>query len=324
MARSRTRGDRESDSIENRSSGDTKGLFYGLGMGLVAALVGGFLYQHLVSIIPLIYLNVVATIGLGAGIGFAFGYGASLGKFREPLAAAGLAALCGLVAIVVSFRVAHAQGAKEMNEELAAVFPATDEGIPPELAHLQDMSLGSWIDLRVETGWSVGRIGRSSDGPGFSGIFVWLIWLAELGIVCGAAAKFAYKLTDTVYCDDCNEQMEGAVLGRIRGVNERELARAERHGDLDELLALTTNRGHKALHWTLLYCPSCKTTRDLAATAHWKGGSKKEPVAMSATVFHDPLPDQELVTYVRAGLKAAKAEDPRRSRDTRRRDPPAR
>lgn len=71
---------------------------FALGLGLVAALGVGWVYQFLVDLIPFIYVRFILTAGLGAAIGFLVGWGAYQGKCRNLMLVAAMAVTMAIVA----------------------------------------------------------------------------------------------------------------------------------------------------------------------------------------------------------------------------------
>src|SRR6266568_3144420 len=79
------------------------GLMLAMLAGLATAVVLGGAYAFAVVYIPIVYLNMLLTMGFGAAIGGAVGYAAKLGHVRSRLMPAMVAVVCGLVGLYVAW-----------------------------------------------------------------------------------------------------------------------------------------------------------------------------------------------------------------------------
>ena len=157
--------------------------------GLLLLLLGGtavaaalaLVYIYAIWYIPFIYLNVLVCLAFGFALGTALAYLVKAGKLRNPRVVAGLALLVGAAAIYLEWCVyltllfnAETTGTGA-NADTSTSFSASTFGTA-----LTNPGL-LWEAVRQlnETGsWSL-------KGTTPSGIFLWIIWLLEAGIIVG-------------------------------------------------------------------------------------------------------------------------------------------
>lgn len=151
--------------------------------GLIVAAALGWVYQLAVHWIPLIYVNLLITIAYAAALFFVVGMLMKVGQCRSPM----IGALMGAVIGVVGVAATHYQGYQLIRADLIdAGLEMVDESERDEAREFfeKEFTFGKYMELRVEEGWSLGRATSSSEGGlSISGIFVYLIWLIEGGII---------------------------------------------------------------------------------------------------------------------------------------------
>ena len=231
-----------------------------LAIGLIAAVVGGFVYQKLIGLIPFIYINFLLTIGLAALLAAALGFAIKRGKCRHVTAAAVLAVLIGATADAASFYTAYREWIADLTEELEkgiqnGTIPPVQGETPESIAN--QATFGDWIDMRVETGWGLGRTGK---GVKITGIFVWLLWLAELGTLCGVPLVTAMAGARSPFCEPCVRWTDTHEIGTISHLTAVDIDRV-RDAGVEGLLSLQPSNGDRTLEFSVHACPACTTTR---------------------------------------------------------------
>jgi hypothetical protein len=168
------------------------GLMLAMLAGLATAIVLGVAYAFAVVYIPILYLNMLLSMGFGAAIGGAVGYAAKLGHVRSRLMPAMVAVVCGLVGLYIAWGAdALARRGPPQNGDAIDAFR-------PEMiqVHIEDFYKNGF--------WAIGhRVGNNNQQP-VTGIVLVVVWLAEAGIIVGVAAFVAWvTLGNLVYCEHC-------------------------------------------------------------------------------------------------------------------------
>ncbi len=170
---------------------------------LVAAVALAFVYQLALHWIPLIYVNFLATIGMGMALGFGGAWVVRHGKVRNVFVATSLAILFGVAAL----------GAKYFFQYRSMLDAATnlvmqENNLPEDQRadvrkFLVDGGLTflDHLDIRANQGWALGRGG--GNGMPIHGVFVYLIWAIEAGIIF----YFAVKETKRAAGEPFSEQL---------------------------------------------------------------------------------------------------------------------
>jgi len=176
--------------------------------GAVVASAAAYVYQLGLQWIPFIYVNFLLTWGMGMLLGKAAAYFIYAGHVRNV--ALGLAGFVILVAVGLGskFGFQYLAARAEVAAEVARLQPA-DLGIEldrplngEELANfrqaiLEDFTFGDHIQARVDRGWNVGRAG----GAPVAGIFVYLVWLVELGVISYFGGTLALEAVRKPYSE---------------------------------------------------------------------------------------------------------------------------
>ena len=157
------------------------GVVFGLVCGCVAAVVLSIPYGYITAFIPFIYLNLIATLGLGALVGLCAGWGARKGNLQNPA----LYVLIGLIAGLLAEYCNWVYWIFILSEHQVVIeHPAGLVVIAKEV-----MKEGTW--------------GMTSGGN-VTGVFLALVWACEGVMIVGASAVLAYLgLATYICCPDC-------------------------------------------------------------------------------------------------------------------------
>lgn len=263
-------------------------------VGLAAALVGGFVYQKIVDFVPFIYVNFLLTIGLGYGLAWVIGFTLERGKCRHLVLAAVLAALCGGVAVAASFYSNYKSGQAEIADELERQVKTLEgefvEGDTPE-SLAESFTFGEWIDLRVEHGWEI--MGAIT----LSGVFVWIIWLIEFGIIVGLPLFVALAAAWRPFCEPCTNWAEQHALGTIDRLTSVDIDQVRGATNIEPYLGVTPSEGDRSLAFVVHACPTCEVTRFAQVNEIWHEDDGKGSVTEKNECLVTPLrlsrPDAE-------------------------------
>lgn len=167
---------------------DPKGL---LSFGLVTVLVGplfALIYAAATVYIPLIYVNLLLTIGFGAVVGGAVGLAMKAGHVRNTAVAAVVTMGAAFVAYYIHWVFWFGVHAFRADGSFTDAFALL---IPPFL--LEGIAL-----VNEEGTWGIG-----SSGSAVSGAFLTVVWIAEAILFFGGAVVGAMAAAPSAYCERC-------------------------------------------------------------------------------------------------------------------------
>ena len=225
------------------------------------ALAAGlaWVYQKLIDLIPFIYVNVLLTFGFGLVLAALLAGVLHVGRNRSRMVAWGAALVLALAADAASFWWAYRFDLPDIHEALSDQAKSEGTTLVPEEEFAEVFTFEDWVALRVEAGWSVGRITSSSSSPLLSGLFVYAIWLIEAGILVWMCVMGARRQADEPFCESCGVWYVPEPFGTWPKVDTQPLRRAVRDEELAPLLApvpaaASEDDGAFVLHG----CPSCQ------------------------------------------------------------------
>lgn len=218
----------------------SSGVLMALSAGIAAALLLSVPYAYITVYIPFIYLNVLAVVGFGMGIGICISKVARVGMVQSP-------AVVMLVGIVCAC-------AAEYFNWVAWIFALTRQDVlvfnPTGILHIAGAVLkeGTW--------------GMTGDEP-VKGVFLLIVWVIEFGIIIWFAAAIARGgITDWFCCPECKKWFDTATKsiayelpGDLDGVVSR-LKQLDFNA-LKELRRLDEINHSKFLTLELYFCPQC-------------------------------------------------------------------
>jgi hypothetical protein len=247
--------------------------------GAVSAGVLGFAYTWAIVYIPIIYLNILLTIGLGLGVGIAVGMAARAGHVRSSFMTASLAVLWGAVAWYVAW-------AADPRARLAGPFP---------WLLWEPEALWAYASACYEHGtWTFGRHAKQP----VTGIILGAVWVIEAGAILWFARKVAlgYSSSST-YCERCSRWIETQEdirrLARKPGV-EASLSQLL-SGDVSAVGSFERAAPDDPtyLRLDLTCCPSCEESDYLTVNLVTHQQDKKGKV----TVNVEPLVDRMAIAH---------------------------
>ena len=164
-------------------------------IGLIASPIIAAIYRIVTYYSPLIYVNFIVTIIAGGAVGAILGRLFHRFQMRNQVVAVGLVAVLGLEFVAA----AHFTSFHLWTDDIIA---AAEEQLSADqlAAFKKDWSVLQFIDFFVETGWEVGR--RSTGMP-IQGIFVYLVWIVEAGVILGFAWTMTKSQLRSPYCEAC-------------------------------------------------------------------------------------------------------------------------
>lgn len=206
-------------------------------IGMIAAVAASYVYHLLLHWIPLIYVNFLATIGLGFLLGFFGAMIVNIGKVRNVPLALVIGLLLTLAALGGKFYFQYEQ----MLSDTVQVLMNDPQAIGADPAEMkkflrQEISFMDHIQVRVDEGWNIGRGG---GGAPVSGIFVYAIWLIEFGIVVWSAATVALGAAREPFSEKLGEwASESEIVMTLPVTNDDMVAQIKAATTVDQLLEI--------------------------------------------------------------------------------------
>lgn len=211
-----------------------------------AALVLGVVYVYLIVWIPIVYVNFLATIGFGVGLGLAIDRAARFGQVRNSPAAHFFGLIAGLAGLYVAW--AWDGAARTSGEEES--FPVL----------WNPVQLMAYMQFFYETGfWGI-------KGGNVSGIPLAVIWVIEGLVIVGTSSVLAGITASTPFCESCGAwTTETEGLKRLLPPDDPDALSRLSDGDLsvlDQFMACDT-APDQSIRLDLHACSECEDTRFL-------------------------------------------------------------
>lgn len=216
---------------------------FALLFGGATAVIGGVLYQLLVSWIPFIYVNLVLTLGFGALLGALTGAGLKRGQLRNTVMATALCALVGAGAVGATHVVSYENTLRKVSAE-------TGE---PTSELRQQLTFQQFLTLKAKVGW---KLGRHSSGSPLSGGFVYVIWGVEALVILGFTIYVGLSQVSDPYCEACKAWTTEHKLPERANGDVGAIKRDAAAGKLEDIVE-RKDQGGDLVAYTVHACPSC-------------------------------------------------------------------
>lgn len=235
---------REQLHYKNSGSFSIMGPVYILGIGILSALILGTTYAYATFYIPIIYLSILLTVGLGYLIGAITGFAGKIGLVRNKTIMLISGATIGLITLYVAW--------------VVWIFILSGH----EALILSPVSLYFiMIEVSKEGVWSI-----RNDTP--TGWFLYAVWATEAFMIVGfSAAASKNFIGETPFCERCvrwaEEELEFWPLS-LPEYPELIQEKIER-GGIDALQALTPEEDGISNYSKLILraCEGCEDSRFL-------------------------------------------------------------
>lgn len=270
--------------------------------GGLAAMVGGLCYQLLIHAIPYVYMNLLIVLVFGFVVGLVAGNGMRRGKLRNMKLATLLLIGIGALAVAASFYV----GYEQLLRKVAAV-----DGKP--LAEVRaDLGFMQWIQLKVLTGWKIGK--HAADTP-ISGKVVYFVWAIEAAVIITLTVIAGRMPLDHPFCERTGEWMTEHKPHTRRDASAEQIKTALSQGNLADVLS-HKDKGSDVVGYILFTSPDNQgpgyvTVRHARITTDKNGNKKTENVSVEAERQRsDPQPQacRKMATEAhRGGLRTARS-----------------
>lgn len=246
--------------------------------GATAILVMGVVYGYVIRYSPLIYLNILALLGFGYGVGWTVGNAVRKGKCRNRT----LRDFLWLVAVVSALYVSW----------VTWVFAITGH----QHLILDPRSLWHALVFIGKKGvWSIG-----SSGIPVSGILLYLVWVAEAIILAVMAWTTSMDQDPGPFCEACGQWVAPMArlprLGFTHATDRNSGLKAMGAGEIDPLFSLGPCADDCKIWLSVLLeaCPSREHLIVLTVTQTVQTTNGKGEVANKVTsIMRNRLVDPE-------------------------------
>ena len=212
--------------------------------GVVVAAALAYVYHLLLEWIPLIYINFLITLFSGIGLGMIGAWVMNMGHNRNRMVALATGLLFALAALSAKYYFQYQTFCSQIvSAEVEAISQETggsfDKDQNDQLATdlRKEFSIVDHLKLRVDQGWNIGR--RANGGAPISGVFVYLIWLIEAGILLYYAVTMSVSAAGEPYSEKLNEwASEEETVMNLPITDEEMVTQIKSATSVDDLLSL--------------------------------------------------------------------------------------
>lgn len=216
-------------------------------VGAVVAVALAYAYHLLLEWIPLIYVNFLATLFFAIGLGMIGSWIVGAGHIRNRMIAVVMGVLLALSALSAKYYFQHQTFCNQIvDAEADGLFQQAAEPLSAEqrqdaLRELkklvrQEVGIADHLKLRVDQGWNIGRRG---NGAPVNGIFVYLVWLVEAGMLLYYAVTNPLAAAGEPYSEKLNAwaSEEEAVM-TLPVTDDEMVAKIQSASSVDDLLSI--------------------------------------------------------------------------------------
>lgn len=228
-------------------------------LALAGAAILGAVYQVIMHYLPLIYLDVIICVGMGFATGYAVRLLIKSTHCRNKLAGAGLGLAAALVAVAVGHYVEY-----QFNR------PGMIATAAPDIRAALDAKLTFWsyLELRAEAGWHVGKVGSTNaNSPTIGGPLSYIVWGIEATIIAAGAIYGAFSATREPYCESCGKWADHKMADLIIPAPSAEIVQQITVANsLDTILPAPSTADTvtpETIVYTITSCPACKAFHTL-------------------------------------------------------------
>jgi phage FluMu protein Com len=230
------------------------GLFAGVVVGAVAAIVGGVAYGYADHYLRFIYLHVVMTFAFGALLGWAPARAMLTAKVRN----AGAVVLLSLLTALAGYYVAWIAWLCALYQDVNIPISATRLVASPHRMYRIILRLN---ELGV---WGMDR------GSPVKGELLWSVWLIEAAIIFATAVGISRKIArKRPFCENCGRWAAGplgiASTSVLDAADLKQRLESRQYDFVPQLPRFGGIAG-EYLAWEYYQCPACKEFNALIVT----------------------------------------------------------
>jgi hypothetical protein len=261
----------------------TLGAMLVLIIGSLVAAITAVIYTYATIYIPIIYLNVVITLGFGFLVGYGVGKAAKFGKVRNVGFVIVMAVFCGLIGIYM--------------EWVTTLYAFLGDDIG--LHAFSPLAIWFMVQfLYTEGSW--GMTGNAN----VTGVFLAIIWVIEIGMIMVPAVLTAISVGGLQpFCEACSRWTTTEKgIKRLQPGGGDDMWDKVLAGDLIPLDALVRASGQEQTHirFDLASCPECAGSDYLTIQVVQKSLDNKGNVTEKETALGEHLwVTREHVEFIR-------------------------
>lgn len=253
-------------------------LILALALGIAVTVPAAILYAIAVLYIPIIYLNIVLGLGLGAVMGGVPAKLARIGRVRNNARAYAVVLIVALAGFYIAW---VAWLWFTLQKSHIAAQPMKLLMHPAAIWQLAQI-------INVHGTWTLG----DHTGDPVGGITLWVVWIAEAAILIGSSLVFAKKaLASDPFCENCAQWCgRPRRLGVSPSRDVRELTTQLEAGNFDSIKPLSATP--PARQWLAFYhhtCPTCAQLNTLTVKTVHLVKNKKGRDTMNVKTVIDKL-----------------------------------
>ena len=207
-------------------------------LAIGATIPLAFVYQLVLNFIPIIYVNFLATMGMGYALARIGIFVVQSGKVRNLLVTGALAVTLVFSALGAKFFFQYRAMLDEFTTQVMQSEKIEDshrEEVRAELA--KELTFVKHIQLRTENGWNLGRGGQ--NGAPVNGLFVYLVWIIEAGVVLYFCVPKTYASAGLPFSEKLNAWASELNAVMVLPVTSEEMvSKIRAAASVDELLEI--------------------------------------------------------------------------------------
>ncbi len=206
---------------------------------LVVAVVLAFVYQLALHWIPIIYVNVLATIGMGMALGYVGAWVVTKGKVRNVLVGISIGILLAVAGLGAKYYFQYQAMLDEATEFVMTEKNLREDQRVDLRKSLADGELTflKHLEFRAAQGWALGRGG--GNGAPIQGFFVYLVWAIEAGIIFYWAVRLPQRAASEPFSEPLNTWASESDVVMTLPVNDESMVSKIRDSStLDDLLQI--------------------------------------------------------------------------------------
>ena len=265
---------------------------------LFAAVIAGLLTGALEGFVSQWFnLLLIFPAALGAVIGGVAGQSVTKRHVRMPLAVAAIGLAAGILGGAAVHGVAYFQARSKLGALIERDPRAADYIRENGLRKAVDVAFGGeegtlpilgFFKQAAEAGITIKGHGSSGSEPTLTGIGVYILWIAELFVICGIAIAMLVDAARKPFCEGCNAWYDRRVLLGTGAGDKATLKQVSLHLEngqyADALRGLGTSDAKTASSLMLNGCSKCNAHEPVLEFTGVSGLKGKKPQRRSVFV----------------------------------------
>lgn len=256
--------DREGEIYRESGEAPISGIIRGLVYGLLAAAILTPLYALLIDWNPLIYVNFVASLILGGGIGVCTGIGGQHGKIRNSIIRITTALIVTVTTLYLLWFVKMGLFTEKWDPNPASIWTS--------MKFVN--ALGPW----------------SLKGTVAKGGILWIIWLLEAGIITWLIFSVAVGMKKDIFCESCQKWLKPKTYfplspivdptGLKSQLQQADFSQIEALQPIEDITAGASRIG-------ITHCPDCESMSFIEVTNNTYKMKDGEPEEKAKSIVNN-------------------------------------